>query len=277
LLAQWETFLCTLAPGDAELFRTALEVRRAEVRTRETARITYRPGRWILAVAKDLADLTRVPLVNDVDQTLFFARLAASETARVGVRLDNVKTVLVFIEDRRFYRHKGVSPRAIFRALASLAGLARRSGGSTITQQLARTLLIKDLGKVYRRKLVEILLALWLERVFTKSEILDLYLSSVRFARRKLGITAAMKHFFGAVVADASRAQAFLLVERVSNEGTRLLLPRVDHTLRQAVDSGVLSQADAHELPSLYARLLDEGKLECRDSLAFERFKNRWS
>jgi len=276
LLAQWGRFLGRLSTADAELLRNALETRRSEVRTRVAAPTNAFRGHLGFTVAHGVARLFRVLLVDDIDRTLFFARLAARETARVGISLDHLKEVVVFVEDRRFYEHAGVSIRSVARAAASLLGLKRRSGGSTITQQLVRTLFIRDMRKVYRRKPVEILLALWFERLSTKEEILDLYLSSVRFAPAAFGVTEAMKTFFGGIVVQPSKAQAFFLVERVSNLGRSMLCRKIDHTLRQAVDHGVLEEGDAHEAIAIYGRMVADAKLKVDDVTAFGRLTSKW-
>jgi penicillin-binding protein 1A len=203
--------------------------------------------------------------------------MAVSETARIGVQLDALQHMLVFIEDKTFFDHPGVSLRGLARAIASLMGLRPRSGGSTITQQLVRTLFVLDLRKVYRRKIVEILLALRFEKVFSKAEILELYLSSVRYAEGVFGATNAMKFFFGEIVANPSRAQAFFLIERISNIRSILLVRKVDHTLRQAMRSNVLEMRDAAELMELYVRAVRAGQLVASDEDGFNRLHRLWS
>ncbi len=99
----------------------------------------------------------------------------------------------VAIEDRRFYSHFGIDPVGLMRAAA--ANVMRRGvaqGGSTITQQLAKNLFLTQ-ERTYWRKLQEVVLALWLERKFSKTEILELYLNGGRSrdARRSRQVALA--------------------------------------------------------------------------------------
>src|SRR3954453_8701211 len=92
------------------------------------------------------------------------------------------------IEDRRFYSHYGVDPVGVARAVG--ANVMRRGvsqGGSTITQQLAKNLFLTQ-ERTITRKLQEAILAVWLERKFSKDEILDLYLNRVYFGAGAYGV-----------------------------------------------------------------------------------------
>ena len=118
------------------------------------------------------------------------------------------------IEDHRFYSHFGIDPIGLVRA--AVANLSRRGvsqGGSTITQQLAKNLFLTQ-ERTFARKLQELVLALWLERKFSKTEILELYLNRVYFGAGAYGVDAAAQRYFGksarqvtiAEVGDARRA-----------------------------------------------------------------------
>ena len=103
----------------------------------------------------------------------------------------------IAIEDRRFQSHFGVDPIGIVRA--AVANVLRRGvsqGGSTITQQLAKNLFLTQ-DRTCTRKLQELVLALWLERKFTKDEILELYLNRVYFGAGAYGVEAAAQRYFG--------------------------------------------------------------------------------
>jgi hypothetical protein len=278
LLGQWGRFLMALPELEAEAFREALDARRREVRTRlATPRRhgSFR-NRVVLGGAKTIARILGVGVVDDIPSVYCRARLAVLETARMGVELGTLKEMLLFIEDRAFLTHSGISVRALIRAVAGLVGLWRRSGGSTITQQLVRSLFIKDLHKKYRRKLLEMVLAVWFEGVSSKEEILELYLSSVRFADKVFGVTDAMKHFFGKVLAAPSQAEAFFLVERVSNLRPALLLSKIDHTLRQAVHLAKLDGRDANEAMGIYVRMVSDGHLRTERPEALEALVEKW-
>ena len=100
----------------------------------------------------------------------------------------------VAIEDRRFYRHWGIDPRGMARAfVADMRGGGVRQGGSTITQQLAKTNFLSG-DRTIKRKAQEVIIAFWLEAWLTKQEILSRYLSSVYFGDGVYGLRAAAHH-----------------------------------------------------------------------------------
>jgi penicillin-binding protein 1A len=103
----------------------------------------------------------------------------------------------IAIEDRRFYSHYGVDPVGLVRAMT--ANVLRRGvsqGGSTITQQLAKNLFLTQERTLWR-KMQELVLAVWLERKFSKAEILELYLNRVYFGSGAYGVEAAAQRYFG--------------------------------------------------------------------------------
>ena len=141
------------------------------------------------------------------------ARRGAVKEAPVDVtRLDRLTpAAFVAIEDRRFYRHWGIDPRAIGRAMAanfSAGGV--RQGGSTITQQLAKTNFLSS-DRSYKRKAQEVIIAFWLEAWLTKDEILSRYLSSVYFGDGVYGLRAASHHYFNRDPERLSLAQSAML------------------------------------------------------------------
>jgi len=108
-----------------------------------------------------------------------------------------MRAALISTEDRRFRSHIGVDPIGIGRAIASaLVKNHRVSATSTITQQLARNIFLTN-NRSYGRKVKEAILALALERKFTKEQILELYLNRVYFGGGAYGIDAASRKFFG--------------------------------------------------------------------------------
>jgi penicillin-binding protein 1A len=128
-----------------------------------------------------------------------------------------VPKAFIAIEDRRFYQHSGVDPYGIARAL--LANVMHRGvaqGGSTITQQLAKNLFLTQ-ERTITRKLQEALLALWLERKFTKTQILELYLNRVYFGAGAYGIEQASQHYFGKSARSITVAEAALLAGLVKS------------------------------------------------------------
>jgi penicillin-binding protein 1A len=145
------------------------------------------------------------------------ARRGALKEAPVTISELDPKTPAAFvaIEDRRFYRHWGIDPRAIGRAMVAnvrAGGVAQ--GGSTITQQLAKTSFLSS-DRSLKRKAQEVIIAFWLEAWLTKDEILSRYLSSVYFGDGVYGIRAAAHHYFGRDPDNLSLAQSAMLAGMV--------------------------------------------------------------
>ena len=122
-----------------------------------------------------------------------------------------VPQAFVAIEDRRFYEHYGVDPYGIARALiANVLHRGVAQGGSPITQQLAKNLFLTQ-ERTIHRKLQEVLLALWLERKFSKTQILELYLNRVYFGAGAYGIEQASQRYFGTSARHLTLAEAAML------------------------------------------------------------------
>ncbi len=114
-------------------------------------------------------------------------------------------------EDRRFYSHPGVDPVGVLRAAWTDVGRGRLvQGGSTITQQVARNILLTP-DQTLHRKLQEAVLAWRIEQVMTKDEILDLYLNRIYFGGGAYGIEAASRKYFGVSARKLTLAQTALL------------------------------------------------------------------
>jgi len=108
-----------------------------------------------------------------------------------------MRAAIISTEDRRFRSHIGVDPIGIARSLAVRVQSGHwRQGGSTITQQLARNIFLTN-NRTFVRKIKEAILALALERKFTKDQIIELYLNRVYFGGGAYGIDAASRKFFG--------------------------------------------------------------------------------
>jgi penicillin-binding protein 1A len=110
---------------------------------------------------------------------------------------DTMKNAMVAVEDRRFRSHPGVDPIGIVRSVqVRFTSGTWRQGGSTITQQLARNVFLTN-NKTWTRKIREIILALAIERKFSKDQVLELYLNKVYFGGGAYGVDAASRKFFG--------------------------------------------------------------------------------
>lgn len=213
-------------------------------------------------LVQNLSQVIRLKMVTNFEYVIYRATLAKYELSRLHIDIKELKEMLVFIEDRNFYNHSGVSMRALLRAMLGLLRIKRRSGGSTVTQQLIRTLFIIDQSKLIRRKIVEILLSFSFNRIFKKDEQLALYLASVRFERGVYGVLEAMHYFFGKSIENASKAQSFFLIERVSNIHSLLLTDKIIQTLQQALENKILNVQDINELIELYKKAISVGKIK---------------
>ena len=137
------------------------------------------------------------------------------EKRRKPLRLDEVPERLVqaFLagEDNRFFEHPGVDWQGLTRAVLYLVRTGEKGpGGSTITMQVARNFFLSR-EKTYIRKLNEILLALKIEREFTKDEILELYVNKIFLGQRAYGVGAAAQVYYGVPVTELTLPQLAMI------------------------------------------------------------------
>ncbi|MDR1793571.1 MAG: transglycosylase domain-containing protein [Bacteroidales bacterium] len=129
---------------------------------------------------------------------------------------DNLINALVATEDARFYKHSGVDVRAIMRALFGVLTFSNRGGGSTITQQLAKNLFPRgedrNMFEIVFIKLKEWVVAVKLERNYSKNEILAMYLNTVDFGNLSHGINSAAKTYFDKSPKDLTAEESALLI-----------------------------------------------------------------
>jgi penicillin-binding protein 1A len=134
---------------------------------------------------------------------------------RLSVPLSDVPEVVqrafVSVEDKRFFAHHGVDERGLIRAfVGNLVQPGRPQGGSTITQQVVKNLLVGD-DVTYERKIREMIVAARMERELSKLEILELYLNSIYLGRSAWGIEMAARRYFGKSAKELSLADGALL------------------------------------------------------------------
>ncbi len=155
-------------------------------------------------------------------------------------------------EDRRFYSHVGVDPIGLARALfTDLRAGHMVQGGSTITQQLAKNLFLKP-EKTLKRKVQELLVALWLERRLSKERILALYLNRVYFGSGTYGVDAAARRYFNVSARKVSLYQAAAIAGllKAPSRYSPLNNPEAGHkrtldVLANMVDAGMITTAQA--------------------------------
>ena len=152
-----------------------------------------------------------VLILGDSGATLATRGDMGGAAVPIGEMPDYVPNAFIAIEDRRFYRHRGVDPLGITRALvADVLHRGTAQGGSTITQQLAKNLFLTQ-ERTVTRKLQEIVLALWLEHKYSKREILELYLNRVYFGAGAYGIEGASQRYFGKSARQLTLPEAAML------------------------------------------------------------------
>ncbi|HEY1691949.1 MAG TPA: PBP1A family penicillin-binding protein [Polyangiaceae bacterium] len=164
----------------------------------------------------------------------------------------HVKLAVLAAEDAGFYEHEGLNYWGIGRAmLVNLRARSTRQGGSTITQQVVKNLLLATHERTFSRKVREALLARRLEQELTKEEILELYLNNIYFGRGRYGIEEAARDDFGKSAKDLDIAEAALIAGRIANPrdyGPRAsmtaALTRRTYVLDQMHAKGFLDDAD---------------------------------
>lgn len=179
-------------------------------------------GRCGLAAWRDSPRAGEIETGSNGRLLLHTARgVRVSVEARDPVALESIpldlRLGLLLQEDQAFYAHPGFSVRETWSALWSFAGSGQRlRGASTLTQQLARTLFLNN-QRSLARKLLELRIAQRLERVYSKDELLALYLNRVYWGRGVNGVRAAAAHYFQKRPADLTREQAAFLVGILPN------------------------------------------------------------
>ncbi len=174
------------------------------------------------------------------------------EPLRLSDLPPEVPAAVVAVEDHRFYQHSGLD----FIGLARAAWVNVTSGhivqgGSTITQQVAKTLFLTN-ERTLRRKIKELLLTIWLERTFTKSEILEIYLNRVYLGAGTWGVDAASRMYFGISARKVNLWQAAVLagLPRAPSRFNPRANPaaaaaRAKEVLQAMADNGAITQERA--------------------------------
>lgn len=161
-----------------------------------------------------------------------------------------VKQAIISTEDKRFYKHKGIDYRGIMRAaVAMIQDGEVTQGGSTITQQLARTVFLSN-ERTWERKIEEMYIAVELEKKYSKEEILEFYLNNVYFANGYYGIEAAAQGYFGTDVSHLSLSQMIYLCAIPNNPTLYNPLTHADKTqarrdriLKSMLEDQVISES----------------------------------
>jgi penicillin-binding protein 1A len=162
-----------------------------------------------------------------------------------------LQNAVVAAEDRSFYRHRGVDPRGVGRALWQVVRHRGRQGGSTITQQYVKNVYVGR-EPTFSRKLKEAAIALKLEQKLTKDQILERYLNTIYFGRGAYGVQAASRAYFGTAVSklDLPKAAYLAAVIRSPEHTDAIKDPDVakrrrDSVLTAMLATGTITEAQA--------------------------------
>ena len=192
-----------------------------------------------------------------------FAEVFEENQRRVWVALADipayVREAFVAAEDKRFFQHKGIDVRGMARAfIGNLAQSGRPQGGSTITQQIVKNLLVGE-DLTYERKIREMLVASRVEQTLSKDEILELYLNSVYLGRGSWGIELAARGYFGKPAKELTLEEGALLAGLT--KGPNYFSPdrhaaraqeRLAYVLGRMRENGMLADSEpARGLPAL--------------------------
>lgn len=217
-------------------------------------------------LAKDIQEFTQTSYIYDRNGKPIGSGELRTANDRDLVKLDEVSPYIVdavvSTEDKEFYEHDGIVPRSLMRAaIQDLSGSAITTGGSTITQQLVKLSVLRNPDQTYARKAREIFLALRLERLFDKEDILTSYLNRIYFGQgasneHLYGIEAAAEGIFGKSAKDVNLAQAAYLAgipqrpngySPFAKESLTAGLERQHTVLRRMLENGKITEAQFEE------------------------------
>jgi penicillin-binding protein 1A len=210
---------------------------------------------------EDLPHLRQLPIFQPGEPSLLYDDEGSPFSAvvpeyRIFVSLSKIpmtlRQAIIAAEDARFYRHGAVDLRGIARAtIKNLMAAQIKEGGSTITQQLARTLFLSH-ARTIERKVRELELAWEIEQHYGKDQILEMYLNSIYFGHGAYGVEAAARTYFSKSVTELSLPETALLagLPRAPGRYSPLIdavraKARRQYVLDRMVATGVLKKAQA--------------------------------
>lgn len=216
----------------------------------------------------EILDRTGKTILYDVftDQDRKFTTLAEVP--------DYLKKATIAIEDKDFYKHQGFDPMAVLRIAKNVVVNRRLIGGSTLTQQLVKMLLLTNERSI-SRKIREFMLALRIEKTFTKDEILQMYLNEAPYGGTAVGVAAASQIYFGKEPKDLTLTESVFLAglpqspsrySPYSGSNKRAFLPRAKEVSRRMREDGMITKemenAVNNELEVIKFRGLGSNKIK---------------
>jgi penicillin-binding protein 1A len=167
--------------------------------------LDYAPKGKTTIYAADLDPVTNKPIILGQVSDLY------QEFAAIQTIPKDLINATIAIEDSRFYTHQGIDPKGVVRALYNNFRSTHTEGASTLTQQLARNLILKDNSRKVTRKLSEACLAIMIEQNFSKQQILELYLNEVSYGPKIKGVKAAAQVYFNKPLSKLTLSECALL------------------------------------------------------------------
>lgn len=241
------------------------------------------PAGTYIYFARDLGSKERIMSRNDQGLILldredkpFFSFYQAKQKDPVELSSisENIQNAVIASEDQEFYEHGGFSLRGILRSLTTnLQSGSIQQGGSTLTQQLVKNVLLSP-ERSYIRKLQEVVLAIEIERRFTKEEVLEMYLNSIYFGEGAFGVQEAAEVYFGKSAAELTVAESALLaailpapsaLSPISGNRTRAF-ERQKVVLRLMKEQGYITQSEYET--ALKEKITFQEQQESRNQLA---------
>ncbi|MDE2821068.1 MAG: transglycosylase domain-containing protein [Chloroflexota bacterium] len=213
---------------------------------------TVKPFQGGIAALADYSPEYQTARIFDADGGLIAALNSQETGARTTIPLERVSPYMIHAivaqENERYFEDPGFDPIAIARAfIQNLSGGGIESGASTITQQIARNLVLRDSEVTVQRKVNEILVALEIANQYDKNFILELYLNEVFFANQNYGVEAASQFYFGHGADELNFAQAALLASIVPSPAKNdpvinrpVAVAGMRATMRKMIDIGCL-------------------------------------
>jgi len=210
------------------------------------------------AALRDMGDMVQSTTIFDASDRPAFTIF---KEQRIEVPLErvsqNVINAVISVEDQRFFDHSGIDVvRVVGAVLKNVQAGRRAEGGSTITQQLARLMFLHR-GKTYRRKFKEWIVAAYLENLYSKQEILEMYLNKVYFGDGLHGVETAARGYFGKPAADLQVDEAALLAGLIQSPSSYAPTVNLDRAvarrnvvLQTMVSSGAIDAATADRAKS---------------------------
>lgn len=175
---------------------------------------------------------------------------------RTYVKLDaipkKVQQATIAIEDRDFYNNKGFSPTAYLRVARDAVTGRGITGGSTISQQLVKNVLLQDSSRTPSRKIKELILAIQVNQKYSKDQILEMYLNNIPYGGTAVGVEAASQMYFGKKAKELDLAQSAFLAGLPQSpstyspfSGEKYYLDRTKAVLRQMVENDYITKAES--------------------------------